>query len=66
MKDRPFWSPEEFLNSGECPYGRSTLYRLLGNGTIPAIRHGRNFVIPKTAWRRYLDTCGQAFNQPAA
>lgn len=58
MNTKPFWRPEEFLKSGECPYGRSVLYRLLNEGKIPAIRNGRTFVIPKVAWARYLETCG--------
>jgi hypothetical protein len=58
MKPKPFWTPDEFLASGECPYGRSVLYRLLNEGKIPAIRHSRSFVIPKAAWHRHLETCG--------
>ncbi len=62
MNEKPFWTPDEFLESGECPYGRSVLYRLLNEGKVPAIRHSRSFVIPKAAWRRHLETCGGAFN----
>jgi hypothetical protein len=58
MNNKPYWKPDEFLVSGECPYGRSVLYRLLNEGKIPAIRHSRSFIIPKTAWRRHLETCG--------
>jgi len=58
MKEKPYWTPDEFLASGECPYGRSVLYRLLKEGKIPALRQSRVFVIPKSAWRRFLDSCG--------
>lgn len=58
MKPKAFWTPDQFLASGECPYGRSVLYRLLNEGKIPAIRHSRSFVIPKAAWHRHLETCG--------
>jgi hypothetical protein len=58
QQSKPFWTPDEFLASGECPYGRSVLYRLLNEGKIPSIRASRSFVIPKAAWHRHLETCG--------
>ena len=30
-------------------------------GTIPHIRFGRNILIPKSAFHRYLDSCGGHF-----
>lgn len=58
VPSKPFWTPDEFLASGECPYCRSVLYRILNEGKIPSIRHGRSFVIPKAAWTKHLETCG--------
>ncbi len=60
MKDKPYWKPQQFLESGEWPFGRTGLYDALNNNKIPNIRIGRSFVIPKEAWRRYLATCGQS------
>lgn len=60
VKEKPYWTPDQFLASGECPYGKCTLYRLLNEGKVPSIRHGRNFIIPKAAWYRHLETCGGA------
>lgn len=61
MPDKPYWTVEQFLKSGQCPYGRSTLYRLINEGKIPCIRHSRTVVIPKVAWGKYLETCGGTF-----
>lgn len=40
---------QEILNSG-----RNTVYKLLANGTIPAIRVGKRWKIPKEAVFHYL------------
>jgi excisionase family DNA binding protein len=38
---------------GECAIRKG-----VAAGTIPHIRFGRNILIPKTAFLRYLDSCG--------
>ena len=40
---------QEILNSG-----RNTVYKLLANGAIPAIRVGKRWKIPKAAVFHYL------------
>jgi excisionase family DNA binding protein len=39
---------------GECAIRKG-----VAAGTIPHIRFGRNILIPKTAFLRWLDSCGQ-------
>ena len=38
--------------------GRSAVYKLLASKTIPHIRAGRKFVIPKAAVQRMLESVG--------
>lgn len=40
--------------------GRQAVYEGLRNGTIPSIRLGKRFVIPKSAIEAWLKTAGQA------
>lgn len=34
-----------------------TIYRLIDSGELPAIRVGRSFRVPESAYRAYLDRC---------
>lgn len=36
---------------------KMTIYRLIDSGELPAIRVGRSFRVPESAYRAYLDRC---------
>lgn len=36
---------------------KMTIYRLIDAGELPAIRVGRSFRVPESAYRAYLDRC---------
>ena len=40
--------------------GSAAIRRGVAEGTIPHIRFGRNILIPKSAFHRWLDSCGGA------
>jgi excisionase family DNA binding protein len=40
-------------------FGLAHTYELLRNGTMPAIRVGKQFFIPENALLQSLDSCGQ-------
>ncbi len=40
--------------------GPAAIYRGIKDGTIPHIRFGRNIIIPKAAFTRWLESCGEA------
>ena len=44
--------------ASDLKIGRQATYAGLRNGTIPAIRIGRRYVIPKSAIREWLKTAG--------
>jgi excisionase family DNA binding protein len=39
--------------------GTQAIYKGVQEGKIPHIRFGRNIVIPKSAFLRWLDNCGE-------
>jgi len=39
--------------------GTRSIYRGVAAGEIPHLRFGRNILIPKTAFMRWLDACGR-------
>jgi len=39
--------------------GTAAIRRGIAAGRIPHIRFGRNILIPKSAFHRWLDSCGQ-------
>ena len=39
--------------------GQAAIYNGIHAGTIPHIKFGRNILIPKAAFIRWLETCGQ-------
>ena len=49
--------------AGELQISRKSTYDGLNNGTIPHIRIGRRFLIPRSAIQEWLKTAGQ---RPAA
>ena len=53
-ENRLYFTPEEVCE--QLPLGRSVVYRELRRGTIPSIRIGKRFVIPKSAFHRWLET----------
>ena len=38
--------------------GTAAIYNGIKSGTIPHIKFGRNILLPKSAFLRWLDTCG--------
>jgi excisionase family DNA binding protein len=38
--------------------GATAIRKGIAAGSIPHIRFGRNILIPKTAFHRFLDSCG--------
>ena len=40
--------------------GQAAIYNGIHAGTIPHIKFGRNILIPKAAFIRWLESCGQA------
>lgn len=58
--DRPYWTPSEMIESGQWPFGRANLYKALREGSIPSIRFGKKFVIPKSAFMKRLAEAGGA------
>ena len=51
---RSYLTPEEITD--HLPIGRSVVYRELRKGTIPSIRIGKRFVIPRAAFFNWLNT----------
>ncbi len=47
--------------------GSAAIRKGVATGAIPHIRFGRNILIPKAAFHRWLDSCGQSSGggQPA-
>ncbi len=39
-------------------FGVSATYTMLRDGTMPSIRVGKRFFIPRTALERWLESCG--------
>jgi len=39
-------------------FGIAHTYRMLREGTMPSIRCGKKYVIPRAALQRFLETCG--------
>ncbi|MCC6586233.1 MAG: excisionase family DNA-binding protein [Bryobacterales bacterium] len=58
--EKPYYTPEELHRSGQLPCGITAIYKHLRAGTIPSIRVGRKFMIPKAALQKWLETCGGA------
>lgn len=54
-------SPDDLAE--KLAVGRQAVYKGLRNGTIPSIRLGKRFVIPRTAIEEWLKTAGQV-SQP--
>jgi excisionase family DNA binding protein len=46
--------------------GSGAIRRGIKAGTIPHIRFGRNILIPKNAFHRFLDSCGSPAGPAAA
>ena len=46
--------------------GQSAIRIGVKAGTVPHIRFGRNILIPKVAFHRWLDSCGEATGGAAA
>ena len=42
----------------ECGFGITHTYRMLAEGTIPSIRVGNRFFVPRVALERWLAACG--------
>lgn len=42
----------------ELRVSKMTIYRLIGAGTLPALRIGRSFRVPEPAYRAYLAATG--------
>jgi excisionase family DNA binding protein len=40
--------------------GQIAIYKGVADGTIPHIRFGRNILIPRAAFHKWLDSCGAA------
>jgi len=38
--------------------GKRSIYKGIAAGEIPHLRFGRNILIPRTAFMRWLDACG--------
>lgn len=51
--DRPTFDSIDELATA-LRVGRNKIYEMLKDGTIPAIRHGRRYVIPRTAVDAWL------------
>jgi excisionase family DNA binding protein len=39
--------------------GNAAIRKGVHNGTVPHIRFGRNILIPRAAFHRWLDSCGR-------
>ena len=39
-------------------FGVAATYQMLRDGTLPSIRVGKRFFIPRAALERWLDSCG--------
>lgn len=42
----------------ECGWGVTNTYRMLAEGTIPSIRVGNRYFVPRAAFERWLASCG--------
>lgn len=58
VKDRPIYDSVEQL-AGELGISRQSAYNGLRQGTIPAIRIGRRFIVARTAIADWLKNSGQ-------
>ncbi len=52
--ERTYFLPDELTN--HIPVGRTVIYRELRKGTIPSLRIGKRFIIPKAAFFNWLNT----------
>jgi excisionase family DNA binding protein len=43
----------------ECGFGVTNTYKMLADGTLPSIRVGNRFFIPRAALERWLASCGK-------
>lgn len=57
--NRKWWTPEEMITEGVYPFGRTNLYKSLRNGTIPSLKMGKKYVVPKGAFEAWLESCGK-------
>lgn len=44
--------------------GEPAIRKGIADGRIPHIKFGRNIVIPKSAFHRWLNSCGKEFGGP--
>jgi excisionase family DNA binding protein len=42
-----------------CGFGVTNTYKMLADGTIPSIRVGNRFFIPRVALQNWLASCGK-------
>jgi excisionase family DNA binding protein len=56
--DKATWKVGEAAKYAGC--GASAIRRGIAEGRIPHIRFGRNILIPKAAFSRWLESCGRA------
>jgi len=55
--------------AGRLAMGKESVYRLLDRGEIPAIRHGRSWLISRSAyerWEQSFGSRGQGSAEPQA
>jgi excisionase family DNA binding protein len=43
----------------DCGFGVTNTYKMLADGTIPSIRVGNRFFIPRAALQSWLASCGK-------
>jgi excisionase family DNA binding protein len=43
----------------KCGFGVTNTYKMLADGTIPSIRVGNRFFIPRAALENWLASCGK-------
>ena len=58
--DHPRLTIKEALASLQPPIGKTTLYRLLGEGRVTAVKRGRTTLIDKASLDAYSATLPQA------
>lgn len=56
--ERATWKVGEAAKVAGC--GSAAIYQGVAEGRIPHIRFGRNILIPKAAFRDWLESCGAA------
>jgi excisionase family DNA binding protein len=57
-EDGATWKVPEAAQVARC--GEQAIRRGIAEGRIPHIRFGRNIYIPKAAFVRWLESCGEA------